>query len=107
MLLDLLKWLFFIILIKNHLQPFSGFNVLDSDKGYSQKWVCDFCQQPYETEQEAKNCYDSHEDIKLEPEFVLGDPLPTRIKVSRIHGNKVLAQGIYVKIGQIIDGVKS
>jgi hypothetical protein len=71
---------------------------LEQEKGYSQKWVCDICQQPYETEAEAKTCFESHEDIKLEPEFVLGDSLPSRIKVSRLHGNKVLAQGIYTKI---------
>ena len=71
---------------------------MEKEKGYSQKWVCNICQQPYETENEAKVCYESHEDLKLEPEFVIGDPLPSRIKVSRLRGSTVLAQGIYTKV---------
>ena len=70
---------------------------MEQEKGYSQKWICDVCQQPYETEPEARTCYESHEEIKVEPEFVLGDPLPSRIKVSRMQGRKVIAQGIYTK----------
>jgi hypothetical protein len=68
------------------------------EKGYDQMWVCKICLQPYEKEEDAKLCFESHEELKMEPEFVLGDPLPHRVVISRIKGSQIIAHDIYVKL---------
>jgi len=72
---------------------------MQETQSYALKWVCLICGNIYDTEEEARQCAESHEELKITPKYVLGDSLPKYLIVERIRGNQTIEKAIYVRAG--------
>jgi len=70
---------------------------MQEDKAYALKWVCLICGNAYDTEDEARRCSLSHEELKITPKYVIGERMPKYLIVEHVRGNKVIEKAIYVQ----------
>lgn len=74
---------------------YTGHPCYDPASGVLKGWMCPFCARMYPSEEQAKQCKESHDDFEIDYIFEKGYRFPAEIVVKRVKGNILIEVGTY------------
>lgn len=83
---------------------YTGHPCYDSASGVLKGWMCPFCVRIFPSEEQAKQCKESHDDFEIDYIFEKGYRFPAEIIVKRVKGNVLIEVGTYtIKKVEVMD----
>jgi hypothetical protein len=88
-------------------KDYTGHPCYDPQSGVLHGWMCPFCARIFPSEEQAKQCKESHDDFEIDYIFEKGYRFPAEILVKRVKGNILIEVGTYtIKKVEVLENGK-